>query len=63
METGAPPVLRGLPHKCEPPPGNRTRKKFIRFATGNASRRRIKSNNARSLSLRKAAKAASRFLC
>src|SRR5205823_6621529 len=48
-------------HKREPPPGSRTRRKFNRFSTGNANRRRIRSNSARSLSLRRAARAASRF--
>ena len=51
-----------MDYKREPPPGNRTRKKFIRFDTGKASRRRIKSSSARPLSLRNAASAASRFL-
>lgn len=51
----------GLRQRYEPPPGSRTRKKFIRLDTGKASRRRIKSNSARSLSARNAASAASRF--
>ena len=65
LELGISCSISELPHfpcyKCEPPPSNRTRRKFIRFDTGNASRRRIKSNSARSVSLRKAAKAASCF--
>ena len=51
-----------LGHKREPPPGIRTRRKFIRFAIGTASRRRIKSISARPLSLRKASNTAWRFL-
>jgi hypothetical protein len=53
-------ALRSL-YKHEPPPGNRPRKRFIRLETGKASRRRINSNSARSLSARNAASAASRF--
>src|SRR5579872_5262939 len=46
------------PYRWEPPPGIRTRRKFIRFSTGSASRRRINSTSSRSLSLPKAAKVA-----
>ena len=48
-------------YRHEPPVGRRTRRKFICFSTGNARRRRMSSSSARSLSLRKAARAARRL--
>lgn len=50
----------GVSYRQDPPPGSRTRRKFIRLATGKASRRRIKSSAARSLSARNAASTESR---
>src|SRR3989304_1698100 len=37
-----------LIHKCDPPPGRRTRKKWVRLFIGRGRRRRIWSTNARS---------------
>lgn len=46
--------LMSRAYRCEPPPGWRTRKKFVRLFIGRASKRRICSTSARSLSLRSA---------
>ena len=47
-------------HKQLPPPGRRLRRKFIRFSSGSASRRRINSMSCRSLSASSASSVALR---